>query len=72
MITPVELVWYLNGRDQQQRTEELCDLLQLGLVETVLTSSGFQLIRTPAGDASTSFAISSNANVRTSRTLPAS
>jgi hypothetical protein len=51
MITPVELVRYLNGRDQHQRTEELCDLLELGLVETVLTSNGFQLIRTPIGDA---------------------
>jgi hypothetical protein len=51
VITPAELVRYLNCRDQHQRTEELCDLLELGLVETVLTSSGFQLIRTPAGDA---------------------
>jgi hypothetical protein len=51
VITPAELVWYLNGRDQHQRTEELCDLLELGLVETGLTSNGFQLIRTPAGDA---------------------
>ena len=51
MISSAELVRYLNGRDQHQRTDELCDLLELGLVETVLTSSGFQLIRTPAGDA---------------------
>ena len=51
MITPQQLVWYVNGKDKLRRIDELADLLELGLVEAVPTSNDFQIIRTPAGDA---------------------
>jgi hypothetical protein len=51
VITPHQLIWYLNDDDKLQHIDELVDLLELGLVRFVLTSNGFQLLRTPAGDA---------------------
>jgi hypothetical protein len=51
VITPQQLIWYLNSKDKLRRIDELADLLELGLIEAVPSSDNFQIVRTPAGDA---------------------
>jgi hypothetical protein len=51
MITSRELTWCLNGRDGLKSANALANLLELGLVESIASADGFQIMRTPAGDA---------------------